>query len=61
MRYFGLMLMAAAQAALSHPGHGPERGWLHLLTEPDHLALMLAPPMIGLFVWLWLRLRRGGG
>ena len=60
MRYFGLMLMAAAQAALSHPGHGPERGWLHLLTEPDHLALMLAPPVIGVLVWLWLRRRRGG-
>jgi hydrogenase/urease accessory protein HupE len=61
VRYFGLMLMAAAQAALSHPGHGPERGWLHLLTEPDHLALMLAPPVIGVLVWLWLRRRRGGG
>ncbi|MCD6040589.1 MAG: hypothetical protein K0R40_192 [Burkholderiales bacterium] len=60
MRYFGLMLMAAAQAALSHPGRGPERGWLHLLSEPDHLALMLAPPAIGVLVWLWLRRRRGG-
>lgn len=34
-----LMISAGAQA---HPGHGVTELW-HLLTEPDHLALLLLP------------------
>jgi len=60
VRFIALIFIAAAQAALAHPGHGPEAGWLHFLSEPDHLALMLAP-VIGLLAWRWLRRRRGGG
>ena len=54
-----LMFFVASGNALAHPGHGPEAGWLHFLTEPDHLALLLAPAMIGGLAWYFLR-RRGG-
>jgi hydrogenase/urease accessory protein HupE len=50
-----LILFFFASEALAHPDHG-SGGWLsatlsHLLSEPDHLALILAPLMFGL-VWI---------
>jgi hydrogenase/urease accessory protein HupE len=55
MHRASLILLLFAGEALAHPDHG-SGGWLtatlsHLLSEPDHLALILAPLMIGL-VWL---------
>ena len=59
------MLFFAGEA-LAHPDHG-SGGWLsaalsHPLSEPDHLALILAPLVLGL-AWLarrvvTLRLKR---
>ncbi len=50
-----LILFLSAGEALAHPGHGTG-GWLsaellHLLSEPDHLAMILAPLVVGL-VWI---------
>ncbi len=50
-----LILLLAAGEALAHPDHGAG-GWLsanllHLLSEPDHLAMILAPLVIGL-AWI---------
>ena len=52
MQRAGLMLLFFAGEALAHPDHGPG-GWLsaalsHLLSEPDHLAIILAPLALGL-------------
>jgi len=62
----GLMMLFFAGEALAHPDHG-SGGWVsaalsHLLSEPDHLALILAPLVLGL-AWLarrvvTLRLKR---
>ena len=59
MHRASLILFFFAGGALAHPDHG-SAGWLsaalsHLLSEPDHLAMILAPLMIGL---AWLALRR---
>ena len=64
MQRAGLILFFVASNALAHPDHG-SAGWLsadlwHLLSEPDHLAMILAPLVVG---GLWLmrrRLRRRG-
>lgn len=50
-----LMLLLFASEALAHPDHG-SGGWLsadllHLLSEPDHLAMILAPLVAGL-AWI---------
>jgi hydrogenase/urease accessory protein HupE len=55
MHRAALILLLCAGEALVHPDHGAG-GWLsaqllHLLSEPDHLAMILAPAVIGL-VWL---------
>jgi len=47
-----LILLFFAGEALAHPDHG-SGGWVsaalsHLLSEPDHLALLLAPFVLGL-------------
>ena len=60
MQRAGLMLLFFAGEALAHPDHG-SGGWLsaalsHLLSEPDHLAIILAPLALGL-VLLVRRLR----
>jgi hydrogenase/urease accessory protein HupE len=62
----GWMMLFFAGEALAHPDHG-SGGWLsaalsHLLSEPDHLAMILAPLVLGL-AWLarrvvTLRLKR---
>ena len=66
MHRAGLVMLFFAGEALAHPDHG-SGGWLsaalsHLLSEPDHLALILAPLVLGL-AWLarrvvTLRLKR---
>lgn len=61
MHRFALTLLFAAGEALAHPDHGPG-GWLsanllHLLTEPDHLAMILFPAVVGAG-WLLRRLMR---
>ncbi len=55
MHRAAVILLLFAGEALAHPGHGAG-GWLsasllHLLSEPDHLALILAPLVVG-FVWV---------
>jgi len=63
MHRAALILFFVAGPALAHPNHGAG-GWLsaqllHLLTEPDHLAMILAPPLIAaIAIGVWRR-RRG--
>jgi hydrogenase/urease accessory protein HupE len=52
MRFAGLILLAAAAPALAHPGQHAAAELLHLLTEPDHLAAILLPLVIGLVLLL---------
>jgi hypothetical protein len=64
MRRVGLITLFFAGEALAHPGHGAS-GWVsaalsHLLSEPDHLALILAP--LAIAAWLaWRALRSTNG
>jgi hydrogenase/urease accessory protein HupE len=49
------MLLFLAGEALAHPDHG-SGGWLsaaisHLLSEPDHLAVVLAPLVVIGLIW----------
>ena len=58
MHRASLILLVFAGEALAHPDHG-SGGWLlaalsHLLSEPDHLAVILAPLAVGV-AWLALR------
>lgn len=54
MRLSGiLLLLLPAERTLAHPGHGAA-DLVHLLTEPDHLAAILLPLVIGL-AWLLRR------
>ena len=55
MHRAALILFLAAGAAHAHPGHGIAELW-HLLTEPDHLAMLILPAVIA--GGLWLRRRR---
>jgi hydrogenase/urease accessory protein HupE len=60
MHRASLILLFLAGEALAHPDHG-SGGWLsaaisHLLSEPDHLAVILAPLVVGV-VWLAVRKR----
>jgi len=55
MHRASLILLVCTGEALAHPDHGVG-GWLsaellHLLSEPDHLAMILAPLVLGL-AWL---------
>jgi hydrogenase/urease accessory protein HupE len=55
----GLIVLFFAGEALAHPDHGAG-GWVsatlsHLLSEPDHLAMILAPLVVGA---AWFALRR---
>ena len=47
-RAAAVVLMLFSAGALAHPGHGVVELW-HLLTEPDHLALLLLP--LALLKW----------
>jgi hydrogenase/urease accessory protein HupE len=60
MQRASLILLLFAGEALAHPDHG-SGGWLsatlsHLLSEPDHLAAILAPLLVGV-AWLAVRKR----
>lgn len=52
-----LILVAALHGAASHahPGHQSAGlgSWLHLLTEPDHLAMLALP--VAICAWLGAR------
>jgi len=64
MRRAGLIMLFFAGEALAHPDHGAS-GWVtaalaHLLSEPDHLVLIVAP--LAVAAWLaWRALRRTNG
>ena len=55
MHRASLILLVYTGEALAHPDHGAagwlSAEWLHLLSEPDHLAMILAPLVLGL-AWL---------
>jgi hydrogenase/urease accessory protein HupE len=43
-------------AALAHPGDHHATGLLHLLTEPDHLAMITAVvAVLGYAIYRWAR------
>jgi hydrogenase/urease accessory protein HupE len=46
-----LIVLLSAGEALAHPHHGSGgwllADWLHLLSEPDHLAMILLPLAVG--------------
>ena len=46
------MCLALPMAAFAHPGdhHGGFPSLVHLLTEPDHLAMILGAAFIGYFI-----------
>ena len=44
-RAAAVALFLVAASAHAHPGHGIAELW-HLLTEPDHLAMILLPVAI---------------
>ena len=50
MRRAAVILLFFAGPVLAHPNHGGGSplgaGLLHLLTEPDHLALLLLPLLL---------------
>ena len=55
MHRASLILLVYTGEALAHPDHGVA-GWLsaellHLLSEPDHLAMILAPLVVGI-AWI---------
>ena len=55
MHRASVILFLIAGEALAHPDHG-SGGWLsatlsHLLSEPDHLAIILLPLVLG-SVWI---------
>lgn len=61
MHRVGLTVLFFAGEALAHPDHGAG-GWLsatlsHLLSEPDHLAMILAPLAVGI-AWIVVRRRK---
>lgn len=62
MRFAAVILLLAVRSATAHPEHpgGAPLGadLLHLLTEPDHLALLLAPLAAAAGVVLYVRWRR---
>ena len=58
MQRASLIVLLYAGHALAHPDHGGG-SWVsaqlsHLLSEPDHLAMILAPIMVGLG-WISVR------
>jgi len=60
MHRASLILLVCTGEALAHPDHG-SGGWLsatlsHLLTEPDHLALLLAPAVVITLLLVALRM-----
>ena len=61
MQRASVILLLFAGEALAHPDHG-SGGWLsaslsHLLSEPDHLAMILAPLALAAYL-VWRVARR---
>jgi hydrogenase/urease accessory protein HupE len=61
MHRASLILFLYAGEVLAHPDHGAS-GWVsaalsHPLSEPDHLAMILAPIVVGL-AWIAGRMAR---
>ena len=61
MHRASLILLLYTGETLAHPDHGAA-GWLsaellHLLSEPDHLAMIVAPVVIALG-WIAWRARK---
>ncbi len=51
------LLLLAPSAALAHPGDHSHAGVLHLLSEPDHLAMIALGVAIVAYVAVKLRSR----
>jgi len=56
-RAAAVVLFFAAASAQAHPGHGLASLW-HLLTEPDHLAMIVLPVAIAVGVGVRARFSR---
>lgn len=52
-----VVLVLLSTVAQAHPGHAVADLW-HLLTEPDHLALILLPVAVAAGLWWRGRRRR---
>ncbi|WP_200833917.1 hypothetical protein [Tabrizicola flagellatus] len=56
MQRLVLVLILLPSAALAHPGDHHATGLLHLLVEPDHLAMIAAAvAVLGYLVYRWAR------
>ncbi len=59
-KFFALTLVLFSPLAMAHPGEH-HMGWLagiaHLLSEPDHLAMLLLAVVVGAYGALALRRR----
>jgi len=59
MRRLIPILLLAAGNAFAHPGHGSKGMDLaHLLSEPDHLAMLILPLVIAAGVWYYLKQKK---
>ncbi len=58
MKHAVFLFLATTVPALAHPGDHAESGWVHFLTEPDHLALMALAVVVAAVVILKRRSRR---
>ena len=56
-RAAAVVLFIFAAGAQAHPGHAVADLW-HLLTEPDHLAMLLLPVVVAAALWWRGRRRR---
>ena len=56
-RAAAVVLVLSSTVAQAHPGHAVADLW-HLLTEPDHLAMLLVPVAIAAGLWWRSRRRR---
>ena len=51
------VIFAATTPALADPGHGMAGSLFHLLTEPDHLAIIAVLAAVGWYTFRRLRAR----
>jgi hydrogenase/urease accessory protein HupE len=56
-RGLSVLSLIAPSAAVAHPGEHQGAGIFHLLTEPDHLAMMAVGAAVAVFVVLKWRSR----
>jgi hydrogenase/urease accessory protein HupE len=56
MKRLASAIVVLPSVALAHPGDHHATGLLHLLTEPDHLAMIAAVvAVLGYAVYRWAR------